>query len=216
MFECRSMGFRHPGATADITADFSVEAGRSLALMGPSGCGKTTVLNLIAGFLTPRSGDILLDHRSLVGLRPAERPLTYLFQSDNLFPHLSAWENVALGIHPGLRVNAEQRRAIGDALSRVGLNGLADALPTRLSGGQRQRVALARCIVRRRPLLLLDEPFSGLDRERRDDILALIRTLQAEQQLHLIIATHQAEDAADLDASIFHPGANNSDWKRSQ
>ncbi len=207
MFECRSLAFRHPGADAEITADFSLDKGESLALMGPSGCGKTTVLNLVAGFLQPQSGDIIIDGHSLLPLKPVERPLTYLFQSDNLFPHLSAWENVALGVHPGLRISVAEREAIDDALEQVGLRGLEDALPTRLSGGQRQRVALARCIVRRRLLLLLDEPFSGLDRDRRNDILAIIRTLKDTLRLHLIIATHQEDDAKDLDARIYRMGS---------
>ncbi len=182
--------------------DFSLAAGHGIALMGPSGTGKTTILNLIAGFLQPWSGDIILDGVSLLPLATARRPLTYLFQSHNLFPHLNVWENIALGIHPGLRVDAQGRQAIEVALERVSLQGMQKRLPPSLSGGQQQRVGLARCLVRRRPILLLDEPFSALDSDLRDDIITLILALQEELHLHLILATHQADDARRLEARI--------------
>ena len=202
MLECRALRYDFSGGDHTIGAEFSLEAGRSVALMGPSGVGKTTILNLIAGLLAPRSGDILLDGVSLLPLAPADRPLTYLFQSHNLFPHLSVWENVALGIDPGLRIDGAGRERIRTALGRVGLDGMERRLPTKLSGGQQQRVGLARCLVRRRPLLLLDEPFSALDRDRRDDIAALVLALQQELRLLLVVATHQHDDAAALQARI--------------
>ena len=205
MLECRDLRYRHPGGDRTIGADFSLEAGQGVALMGPSGVGKTTVLNLIAGFLTPLSGDIALDGMSLLPLAPAGRPLTYLFQSHNLFPHLSVWENIALGIDPGLRIDGAGRESIRSALGRVGLDGLEGRLPTSLSGGQQQRVGLARCLVRRRPVLLLDEPFSALDRDLRDDIAALILELQQELRLRLVVSTHQPDDAAALQARIVRP-----------
>lgn len=202
MLECRDLRYRHSGGDHTIGADFSLEAGQGVALMGPSGVGKTTILNLIAGFLTPQSGEIALDGVSLLPMAPASRPLTYLFQSHNLFPHLNVWENIALGMDPGLRIDSAGRGSIRTALGRVGLDGMERRLPTSLSGGQQQRVGLARCLVRRRPVLLLDEPFSALDRELRDDIAALILELQQELRLRLVVSTHQPDDAAALHARI--------------
>ncbi len=206
MLECSSLVFRFPGAERDIRADFRVDAGESVALMGASGSGKTTILNLVAGFLAPSSGDILLDGRSLLGLKPAERPLTYLFQAHNLFPHLSVWENIALGISPRLRIAPAEAARITAALERVGLTGMEERLPGSLSGGQQQRVGLGRCLVRERPVLLLDEPFSALDEELRQEMIALILALQAEHSLHLVLATHQRDDAAALSARIVAVG----------
>ncbi len=202
MLECRDLRYRHPGGDHTIGADFSLEAGQGVALMGPSGVGKTTILNLIAGFLTPQSGDIALDGASLLPLAPAGRPLTYLFQSHNLFPHLNVWENIALGIDPGLRIDSAGRVSIQTALWRVGLDGMERRLPTSLSGGQQQRIGLARCLVRRRPVLLLDEPFSALHRDLRDDIASLIFELQQELRLRLVVSTHQPDDAAALHARV--------------
>lgn len=200
MLEVKNIHYRYPEAR--IRADFSVAAGASVALMGPSGCGKTTVLNLISGLLTPDSGDIRFNDRSLLSLEPAARPVTFLFQAHNLFPHLTVWQNLALGIDPGLKISPTDNQNIDKALAWISMPGFAQRFPSELSGGQQQRVALARCLLRNRPLLLLDEPFSALDQALRSEMISLIRELQAQQSLTLVIATHQPQDAKALDAQV--------------
>jgi len=170
--------------------------------MGPSGAGKSTLLHLIAGLLQPTAGRIQFAGRDLLALPPAARPLSCLLQSGNLFAHLTVWQNIAIGLHPGLRVDAAGRRAIGAALAQVELAGFEKRKPPSLSGGQRQRVALARCLARARPLLLLDEPFSGLDDGLRAQMLALIRRLQVERGVTVLLATHRAGDAGALRAAV--------------
>jgi thiamine transport system ATP-binding protein len=174
--------------------------------MGGSGSGKTTILNLIAGFLSPDQGDILFDGASLLTLKPSERPLTYLFQAHNLFPHLTVADNLGLGLNPGLRLSGSDQQKISAALEWVEMEGFGKRLPTELSGGQQQRVALGRCLLRQRPVLLLDEPFSALDRSLRSELSTLIVTLQREQNLCIVVATHQLEDATALNAEIVKVG----------
>ncbi len=128
-----------------------------------------------------------------------------LFQDHNLFPHLSAAENVGLGIHPSLRLTAGERAGVAAALGRVGLAGLGDRRPAELSGGQRQRVALARALLRKRPLVLLDEPFGGLDPGLRKEMVALVDSLRRDEGLTVLVSIHTPEeigDAADLMAFV--------------
>ncbi|NKB62607.1 MAG: ATP-binding cassette domain-containing protein [Gammaproteobacteria bacterium] len=190
-----------------ISVDFELAAGGALALMGPSGCGKTTTLDLIAGFLSPHRGDIRFGSQSLLTLRPDARPLSYLFQQHNLFPHLSVWQNIALGIHPGLKLSSDEKKQIDHSLETVGLSGFGDRRPDQLSGGQQQRVGLARGLARSllcdKSILLLDEPFSALDQARRSQIIELINQLRAKHQLTLIISTHQMGDAQALNAEVY-------------
>lgn len=200
MLEVDHVVYRFPETT--VQADFRLDDGQTIALMGQSGCGKTTILNMIAGFLRPASGDIRFNGQSMVSLKPAERPLSYLFQAHNLFPHLTVWQNLAIGINPGLRVSAADRRRIEQALDAVSMPGFADRLPTALSGGQQQRVGLARCLLRDRPLLLLDEPFSALDQALRREMIELVLTLQHQMQMAIVLATHQQADAETLNAQI--------------
>ena len=135
---------RYQFSSAIVTADFSAEDGECIALMGPSGCGKTTTLDLIAGFRDPQQGDIIHRGSSLVGQSPGDRPLSYLFQQHNLFPHLSVFKNIGIGIDPGLKLNREAHDRVKWALASVGLDGFNDRKPDQLSGGQQQRVGLAR------------------------------------------------------------------------
>jgi thiamine transport system ATP-binding protein len=200
MLEVKKLEFRYP--QAHIATSFCVAAGKSAALMGPSGSGKTTVLNLIAGFLQPARGEICFEGQSLLGLKPARRPLTFLFQAHNLFPHLTVWQNLAIGIDPSLKVSNEQKTSISRALQWVALQEFDNRYPTDLSGGQQQRVALARCLLRNQPILLLDEPFSALDQSLREEMIGLIKQLQQQQNLTLVLATHQLQDALSLDAAV--------------
>lgn len=198
--------FVYPGRgaanSAGVRAEFCVPAAAAAALMGASGAGKSTVVHLIAGLLRPTAGDIKFGRQNLVPLPPAARPLTCLLQTGNLFAHLTVWQNIGIGLRPSLRLDAAERRAVAAALEWVGLAGFEARKPPSLSGGQRQRVALARCFARDRPLLLLDEPFSGLDDDLRADMLGLIRRLQTERGATVLFATHRAGDAAALRAEI--------------
>ncbi|MSP84016.1 MAG: thiamine ABC transporter ATP-binding protein [Alphaproteobacteria bacterium] len=178
-----------------MTFTLRVPAGGITALIGPSGAGKTTLLNLIAGFERPVSGRVLIDGVDMAGRAPADRPVTMLFQEHNLFPHLTAADNVGLGIHPGLRLAAPERARVDEALDEIGLAGLGRRLPGQLSGGERQRVALARSLVRRRPILLLDEPFAALGPGLRRDMLALVDRLRRAQGLTVLMVSHDPGDA---------------------
>lgn len=180
----------------------SLETHGVYALMGRSGSGKSTFLNLIGGFTQPDSGDIQWQKQSLLALQPAHRPVTTLFQQHNLFNHLTVWKNIALGIAPDLKLSTGARQQISDVLKDVGLADYDDKKPTELSGGEQQRVALARCLLRRKPVLLLDEPFSALDTTTRKEMIALLHNLIAEYRPCVVMITHDQDDAKALDASI--------------
>ena len=171
-------------------------------LLGRSGSGKSTLLNLVAGFSEPDAGDIRWCGRSLLGLPPAERPVNTLFQHHNLFAHLTVRQNVGLGLHPGLKLSAAERGRVVHALERVGLAGQEDKRPPALSGGERQRVALARCLLRRKPILLMDEPFGALDGATRQEMLALTREIVASYAPCTIVVTHDPDDADGLGAEV--------------
>lgn len=192
---------------ADFRADYTLQvpAGALCALIGPSGGGKTTLLHAIAGFETPQSGTLRFAGRDLLHLAPAGRPLSIVFQEHNLFPHLTAAQNVGLGLNPRLRLTSGERRAVEEALARVELSGLGARRPAELSGGQRQRVALARALVRQRPLMLLDEPFGGLDPGLREEMITLIDTLRRDEGLTVLVSIHTPDDlsaTADLMAFV--------------
>jgi thiamine transport system ATP-binding protein len=203
LLEAVDLALDYPGFHARYT--LTVPSKALCGLIGPSGGGKTTLLHAIAGFETPSSGTLRFDGRDLLGLGPAERPLSILFQEHNLFPHLTAAANVGLGIDPRLRLSPEQHDEVKAALERVGLGGLGGRLPSELSGGQRQRVAIARALVRKRPLMLLDEPFGGLDPGLRGEMAALVDQLRRDEGMTALISIHTPEDlgdAADLMAFV--------------
>jgi thiamine transport system ATP-binding protein len=187
---------------ASMVFDLAVEAGSITAIMGPSGSGKTTLLNLVAGFETPKSGHVLIDGKDVTDAPPADRPLSMVFQENNLFAHLDVAANVGLGRSPALRLTAGDRAAVSEALARTGLAGKEHRLPRELSGGERQRVALARVLVRDRPVLLLDEPFASLGPALREDMLGLVADLHAERGMTVLFVTHQPEDARRLATMI--------------
>lgn len=188
--------------------DLQVEDGEFLALIGPSGAGKSTLLALIAGFERAETGRILIGGRDVTDQHPSVRPVTMLFQDHNLFAHLDVAANVGLGIHPGLKLTAADRARVEAALEQVGLAGLGGRLPSQLSGGERQRVALARSLVRDRPVLLLDEPFAALGPALRREMLDLVRALQAARHLTVLLVSHQPDDAlyAAARAAFVHQG----------
>ena len=176
----------------------SVAHGEQIAILGPSGTGKSTLLNLIAGFLTPASGNMVIDGEDHTTTPPSRRPVSMLFQENNLFSHLSVQQNIGLGLNPGLKLNASQREKILHIAQQMGIDSLLERLPGELSGGQRQRVALARCLVREQPILLLDEPFSALDPALRQEMLTLVAEVCREKKLTLLMVSHSVEDAARI------------------
>lgn len=186
-----------------------VAAGDWLALIGPSGAGKSTLLNLIGGFNRPESGRIVIDGVDVTAMPPAARPVTTLFQDNNLFTHLSAADNVALALHPGLRLDRDGWQRVEAALAQVGLAGLGQRLPGQLSGGERQRVALGRSLLRARPLLLLDEPFAALGPAQRRDMLALVDRLRRAMGFTVVMVTHQTDDVCrgSNRAAFVHAGS---------
>nr|WP_321456526.1 thiamine ABC transporter ATP-binding protein [uncultured Cohaesibacter sp.] len=178
-----------------MTVSLTVQAGSFCALIGPSGAGKSTILNAIAGFLPHGKGQLFIDGKDMANLSPAERPVSMLFQDHNLFNHMSVAENVALGINPSLKLDKQQWQTVHEALEQVELAGMGDRLPRALSGGQRQRASLARAILRKRPVLLLDEPFAALGPALRKDMLNLVSALAKKNNQTIIMVTHHPEDA---------------------
>lgn len=183
---------------ARMRFDLSIEAGDVVAVMGASGSGKTTLLNLIAGFEQPEAGRVLIGGRDMTGAPPSSRPVSMVFQENNLFAHLDVSANVGLGRSPSLRLSGSDRKDVAAALDHVGLAGKEARLPGELSGGERQRVALARVLLRRQPVLLLDEPFASLGPGLRREMLALLDDLHERIGMTILMVTHHPEDARAL------------------
>lgn len=179
----------------DIKVDFLHIAKRErVVVIGPSGAGKSTLLNLIAGFVMAKSGEIWLNHQNMTHTLPGKRPVSMLFQENNLFDYLTISQNVGLGIKPSLKLTPTEQQDVVHMLSKVGLAEQIDRYPYQLSGGQKQRVALARCLVQHRPILLLDEPFSALDQALRFDMLDLVNAICDEFDLTLMMISHYLDE----------------------
>ncbi|MFB9627969.1 ABC transporter ATP-binding protein [Nonomuraea helvata] len=184
--------------TALDNVSLEIGQGEFFALLGPSGCGKTTLLRIIAGFETPDAGTVTLDGDDLLSKQPNRRPISLMFQSYALFPHMSVAKNVAYGLERERLPRQEVKQRVGEVLETVGLSAHADRKPAQLSGGQRQRVALARSIVKRPRLLLLDEPLSALDKKVRADMQLELKRLQHEVGITFVVVTHDQEEAMSL------------------
>ncbi|MFO1131909.1 MAG: thiamine ABC transporter ATP-binding protein [Hyphomicrobiales bacterium] len=185
--------FRYEDMEMAFDAEFP--RGSFTAVIGPSGGGKSTLLNLIAGFEAPEQGRVLIAGADVTALPPDQRPVSMIFQDNNVFAHLDLWQNVALGIAPSLKLDADQRARVDAALTEVGLGALMRRKPGEVSGGERQRVAVARALVRDRPVLLLDEPFAALGPAMRRDMLDLVKEMSRARGLTVVMVTHQPEDA---------------------
>ena len=184
--------------------DCSVPAGRITAVIGASGSGKSTLLNVLAGFETPDRGRVVIGARDVTQSHPAERPVSLIFQDNNLFAHLNLFMNVGLGISPSLRLSAHDRKAVSEALERVGLRGFEKRTPGTLSGGEKQRAAFARALVRNKPVLLLDEPFAALDPGLRLSMGNLLVELHRESGNTVVLVTHDPEELKRFaDGTIF-------------
>lgn len=184
--------------TAVDNVSLGVRDGEFLSLLGPSGCGKTTVLWMIAGIYRPSAGRILFDGESVNELRPQKRGVGLVFQSYALYPHLSAFENIAFPLRVQRVPAAEVRERVREVAALVGIDEALDRRPGQLSGGQQQRVALCRAIVKRPKLLLLDEPLSNLDARLREGMRAEIRRLQKELGITAVFVSHDQTEALGM------------------
>ena len=196
MIKLTNLDYQYDNLT--MSFDFSVKSGECVAIMGPSGAGKSTLLSLISGFQFPNSGKIVLNGEDHTFTPPAKRPVSMLFQENNLFSHLTIRQNIGLGLQPNLRLNKTQIQLVEQMASRVSLSECLDRLPAQLSGGQRQRAALARCMIRNQPILLLDEPFSALDPALRREMLLLLKEICAEKSITLLMVSHNVDDALQI------------------
>ena len=169
-----------------------------VTLLGPSGCGKTTTLRLIAGFLEPTSGKVLLKGEDITGVPPYKRPVNTVFQKYALFPHLNVFENVAFGLRLKKMDEETIRRKVRDMLEVVGLKGFERRSIGQMSGGQQQRVAIARSLVNEPEILLLDEPLGALDLKLRKEMQLELKRLQREMNITFIYVTHDQEEALTM------------------
>ena len=196
--EFRQVSKRYGGTDAPLVVqgiDFVVPRGTLTTLLGPSGCGKTTTLRMIAGLEAPSGGQILIDGQDVTQLGPAERPVSMVFQSYALFPHMKVLDNVRYGLDVSGVPRADAQARAHEALASVGLTGYALRLPSELSGGQQQRVALARALVLQPSVLLFDEPLSNLDARLRRSMRDEIRRLQQSLGLTVAYVTHDQSEA---------------------
>ena len=200
MFEIKdlSIQFETPSLSS-ISASLTMKKGEICAITGPSGVGKSSLLLAIAGFLTPQSGDLIFEGRSFRTEAPWKRPLSFLFQSDNLFTHLSVRRNILMGA-PKKMSKLAKENALTEICHSLDITDIIDKKASAISGGQQQRVGLARALLSEKAILLLDEPFSALDKDNRHKALSLVRDITKKHQLITLIVTHDEEDISWLDA----------------
>ena len=191
----RGVSKRYAGKPAVDRLDLQIESGEFVSLLGPSGCGKTTSLRMLAGFLEPDEGDILIGGSSVLGAGPEARPTAMVFQRYTLWPHMNVFHNVAFGLKLRRVGAAQSRERVARVLAMVGLPGFESRAPAQLSGGQQQRVALARALVVEPQVLLLDEPLSSLDARLRVSLREEIRTIQRQLGITTVFVTHDQEEA---------------------
>ncbi len=182
--------------------DLHVQKGEMLCLLGPSGCGKTTLLRILSGFEQPEEGTIIMNNKDVTRLPPDKRPTSLVFQNYALFPHMTVFENIAYGLRVKKIPSKEIRELVANILEKVGLSGLEERSIRQLSGGQQQRVSLARALVMKPAVLLLDEPLSNLDAKLRVDTRIQIRELQKSLGITSVFVTHDQEEALTISDRI--------------
>ena len=203
MLKVNSIIYKYKDENQENIYDFTLKAkrGEIVGIIGASGNGKSTLLDLISGFLTPISGDITNDGKNISNLMPEKRPITILFQNYNLFEHLSVEKNILLGIENRKRKNKTEK--VDEILKEIGLEEYKKKIVSSLSGGQQQRVALARALLRNKPILLLDEPFTGLDFQTRTAMLKLVKKITKTKQICTIMVTHDSSDCDKIADKVY-------------
>ena len=177
-----------------VQCDFSLKTGNHLSLFGPSGSGKSSVLLGLAGFLPIMNGDLIYNAQSISNMEPKDRPFDLLFQENNLFPHLTVSKNILLGLGAKAKMDSQNSNTVNKILDLVGLYKEKDRLPQNISGGQRSRAAIARSLIRKKPILLLDEPFAALDVMTIRMLQNIIINLQSINGISIVLCDHQARD----------------------
>ena len=198
-----NLQYQYKNAKNLYTYNLEAKPQEVVGILGQSGSGKSTLLDIVAGFIEASSGSARLDDKELSGLAVEKRPITILFQNHNLFEHLTVQKNILLGVNKTLKDSIEEVEKVQDILKEVGLEDFEHSLASQLSGGQQQRVALARVLIRREPILLLDEPFTGLDEETRLEMLDLVKKITVEHNLHTIMVTHEIEDCERIANKVY-------------
>lgn len=193
---------------AVVDLDLDIASGEFFSMLGPSGSGKTTVLRMIAGFETASAGTISIDGEDVTALAPFDRTVNTVFQDYALFPHMTIQDNVEYGLRTRKVPKPERAQQAGEAIERVKLSHLANRLPHQLSGGQRQRIALARALVLRPKVLLLDEPLGALDKQLREEMQVELKSIQREAGITFIFVTHDQEEAMRMSdrIAVFNAG----------
>ena len=203
MLKVTNLQYQYQNAADLYTYNMELKPGEIAAILGQSGSGKSTLLDIVAGFVEPSSGSVILDERELIDLAVEKRPITILFQNHNLFEHLTVQKNILLGVSKILKDSIEEVERVHAILKEVGLEEFEHTIASQLSGGQQQRVALARVLIRREPILLLDEPFTGLDEKTRVEMLDLVQKITLEHHLHTIMVTHEVEDCERIANRVY-------------
>ena len=200
--QIKDMTKRYDNGDGVANINLDIYEGEIVTFLGPSGCGKTTILRTIGGFLDVTSGDITVDGQSIVSLPPEKRPTAMVFQSYNLWPHMTIYENLAFGLKlrkvPKATIDAEIKKH----LEMVSMSGCEKKFPGQLSGGQQQRIAIARSLLLKPSLLLLDEPFSALDAKIRQQMREELKKIQSDLGITVIFVTHDQEEAMALSHRI--------------
>ena len=200
--ELKNITFSFGNTLAVDNISLKVEEGSFTTLLGPSGCGKTTLLRLISGFLQPKSGEILIDGVNQAGIEVNDRKVGMVFQDYALFPHLSVEQNIAYGLKILKRPAGKIREDVHDIASALGIESLLKRFPSELSGGQQQRVALARSLVLKPKILLMDEPLSSLDTKLRTKVREELKEIQQKLKITTVYVTHDQEEALSLSSKI--------------
>ncbi len=200
--EIRDMTMLYKSGDGVRGINLSVEKGELVTLLGPSGCGKTTILRTIGGFIRNQEGQILIDGVDVAGLPPEKRPTAMVFQSYNLWPHMTVYENMAFGLKLRRIPKAEQKKRITEMLDLIKMPGYEQKYPTQMSGGQQQRIAIGRSLLLQPDVLLLDEPFSALDAKIRSQMREELRKIQTDMNITVVFVTHDQEEAMALSDRI--------------
>lgn len=203
MLQCKTLRYSYQeNPHFDFDFDFSVQKQQFAVILGQSGSGKSTLLSLIAGFLKPSEGTLMINGKAIQKEPPSERDLSILFQSHNLFPHLTAFENAALGLSPKLKISKDESEEVLMLFEELAIADILHKEASLLSGGQMQRVAIARCLLRKKPLLLLDEPFCSLDPSLREKGHELLYKIAKTKKLTVLFITHFPDEVKSF-ADIF-------------